>query len=123
MMLPGAAHTVTGTSGPTPALNALAALARPGDVVAIEPISKRVELDWTLGVRSRHGPTSPVRLDIARTPALELTGAPDTGRVWLLDFYGTHAPFASRARCAPDWYRKPYRIECLRAQSVTVTDG
>jgi hypothetical protein len=73
-----------------------------------------VELDWTLGVHSRHGPTRPVRLDIARTPALALTGAPSTGRVWLLDFYGTRAPFENLARCAPDWFHKPYRIECLR---------
>ncbi len=114
VMLPGAAHRATQTSGPTPALNELAAVARPGDIVAIEPLSKRVELQWTLGVHSRHGPTRPVRLDIARTPALELSGAPSTGRVWLLDFYGTNAPFEDRPRCAPDWFRKPYRIECLQ---------
>jgi len=114
LMLPGAAHRATQTSGPTPALRELAALAQPGDIVAIEPLSKRVELDWTLGVHSRHGPTQPVRLDIARTPALALTGAPSTGRVWLLDFYGTNAPFENRRRCAPDWFHKPYRIECLR---------
>jgi hypothetical protein len=123
LMLPGAVHTATAISGPTPALNKLTALARPGDVVAIEPLSKRVELDWTFGVRSRHGPTRPVRLNIARTPALKLTGAPSTGRVWLLDFYGTNAPLTDRPRCAPDWFHKPYRIECLRIGSTTVTGG
>ena len=123
LMLPAAVHTATGISGPTPALNELVALARPGDIVAIEPISKRVELDWTLGVRSRYGPRRTVRLNVARTPAFEVGGAPSTGRVWLLDFYGTNAPFKTRPRCAPDWFHKPYRIECLQAQSMTATGG
>jgi hypothetical protein len=58
--------------GATIMLGAGRALARTW-LCCFEAISKRVELDWTLGVRSRHGPTSPVRLGIARTPALELS--------------------------------------------------
>jgi hypothetical protein len=118
LMLPAAARTANSTSGPTPALNELAAVARPGDVVAIEPMSKRVELEWTLGVHGRYGPTRTVRLDIARTPALELTAAPSTGRIWLLDFNGRTPRFEGLARCAPDWFQKPYRIECLQAPSL-----
>lgn len=113
VMTPGAVITANATSGPTAALTRLAAVARPGDIVAIEPISKQVELAWSLGVRSRHGSTRPVRLDIARSPALELTAAPRSGRVWLLNFDGTGPEAASAARCAPDWFRSPYRIECL----------
>ena len=119
LLLPGAGRTARATSGPTPALNELVAVARPGDIVAIEPMSKQVELQWTLGVRSRSGPTRRVRLDIARTPALELTAAPSTGRVWLLDFDGTTPRFTGLARCAPDWFHKPYRIECLEARALT----
>jgi uncharacterized membrane protein len=123
LLLPGAVRTAGATSGPTPALNQLAAVARPGDIVAIEPMSKVVELEWTLGVHSRYGPTRRVHLDVARTPALALTAAPSTGRLWLLDFDGTNAPFTGLARCAPDWFHKPYRIECLEARSLTTNRG
>jgi hypothetical protein len=123
VMTPGAVVTANATSGPSAALIRLAAVARPGDIVAIEPISKQVELGWSLGVRSRHGPTRPVHLDIARTPALELAASPRSGRVWLLNFNGTRPWPASPPRCAPDWFRGPYRIECLELGSRLSSPG
>jgi hypothetical protein len=118
VMTPGAVITANATSGPTAALIRLDAVARPGDIVAVEPISKQVELAWSLGVRGRHGSTRPVRLDIARSPALELTAARLSGRVWLLNFNGTEpGPASAAPRCAPDWFRAPYRIECLKLGS------
>ena len=123
VMAPAAVVTVNATSGPSTALVRLAAVARPGDIVAIEPISKQVELGWSLGVRSRSGPTHPVQLDIAGTPALELTAAPRSGRVWLLDFNGTRPWPAGASRCAPDWFRAPYRIACLNLGSRLPAPG
>ena len=114
---PGAVATANATSGPTPALNRLITVARPGDVVAVEPLSKGVELNWTLGVHSRYGPTDAVHLDLSLTPALQLTGAPRTGRVWLLDFYGSRPRLEGLPRCAPDWVRGTYRVECLELGS------
>lgn len=113
VMMPGALHAANATNAPTPALDRLSSVARPGDIVAIEPLSKLVELQWSLGVRSRHGPTRPLHLDIANTPALALTGAARSGRVWLLTFGGARPRLPSLPRCAPDWVHGTFRIRCL----------
>jgi hypothetical protein len=113
LLTPSAVVTADATWGPTPALIQLAAISRPGDIVAVQPISKQPELWWALGVRGGHGATRPVTLDIPRTPALDLTTAHRSGRVWLLDYNGKRPKFAGVPRCAPDWVLGSFRIQCL----------
>jgi hypothetical protein len=117
ILTPSALAAANAVWGPTPALIRLAEVARPGDIVAVQPISKQPELWWSLGVRGGHGATREVRLDIARTPALQLTAAPRSGRVWLLAYNGAPRRLAGLPRCAPDWARRNFRIECLMLNS------
>jgi hypothetical protein len=115
-ILVGRAVAIVSTpSGPNSQLRVLDAIARPGDVVAVRPPSKGVELDWSLGVRSDHGSTRRVEVDLPSTPALLYTGAPATHHVWLLDFRDRTRPYEGFARCAPDRVTHGFRIMCLDA--------
>ncbi len=114
VLLPPAIAATQHRSGPDPVLRHLTAVARPGDVVAIRPIAKGVELAWTLGVRHPRGVSVPVHVNLPNTPAFLLTGARASGRVWLLDFNDSRTAPATADRCAPDWVSGVSRIECLR---------
>jgi hypothetical protein len=101
--------------GPTAVLTELEHVARPGDVVAIQPLSKSVELDWTFGVRSDDGPARVVHLaGLGNAHALALVGHRPTGRIWLMQF--THLPIdrARYEKCSRTWSRGPSRMICIR---------
>jgi uncharacterized membrane protein len=106
---------VLGPTGPTAALSALESVARPGDIVAIEPPSKGVELDWTFGARSDDGPAGSVKVPgIHDAVALALTARRPSGRIWLVQM--TSRPFDRRGYrlCARPWQHGPTRLLCLR---------
>ncbi len=113
----GALRAVYQPTGPNTALNRLAAVVRPGDVVAVTPAYKGVELDWTLGVRSADGVARAVDLDgLGPNRAIALTGKPATGRIWLLDFHANRKPLVLPAdQCAKPWMHGSTRVECLWA--------
>ncbi|MCU1456010.1 MAG: hypothetical protein JWL73_102 [Actinomycetia bacterium] len=117
----GSLDAVSQRTGPNTALNRLEAVARPGDVVAVAPKAKSVEIQWALGVRSDDGPWQPVQLaGMPKAHAIALTGAPSTGRVWLLDFHGKGKRLVKPAdQCAPVWQHGSTRVECLGARSAT----
>jgi hypothetical protein len=114
VMLATASQTIAVAGGPTVALNELEKVARPGDVVAVQPASKGVELDWTLGVRSDDGPTRSVQVaGLRSSSALALTGRPPTGRIWVMQ-YQAHALGLGHFRsCAHTWRHGPTRLVCI----------
>jgi hypothetical protein len=114
VMLPTAMKTVNVTGGPTVALRELERVARPGDVIAVQPASKGVELDWTLGVRSDDGPTRSVQLaGFTQTSAIALTGRPPTGRIWVMQFRARALGIGHYRRCARTWRDGPNRLVCI----------
>jgi Dolichyl-phosphate-mannose-protein mannosyltransferase len=101
--------------GPTAALTELDRVARPGDVIAIQPPSKGVELYWTIGVRSDDGPARAVNIaGIHDAVALALTARRPTGRVWLMQL--SRQPINLRAYhlCAHTWHDGASRMLCIR---------
>ena len=109
-MLAGVPHALS-RPGPAAMLAELESVARPGDVIAVQPPAKGVELDWSLAVRSDKGPVRTVPLSgIHDAVALALTGRPPSGRIWLmqlrsstLDLRGVHLCRADLAeRFQPD---------------------
>jgi hypothetical protein len=118
-MAPAAASTVTTTGGPSAALHQLERVARQGDVVAIQPLSKGVELDWTLGIRSDDGTARSVQFAGAgHAVALELTGRPPTGRIWLMQYRGAPVGLGHFRRCARTWHHGPTRLLCIVRASI-----
>ena len=114
VMLPTASQTISVPGGPTAALNELEKVARPGDVVAVQPVSKGVELDWTLGVRSDDGPARSVQVaGLARSSALALTGRPPTGRIWVMQYQAQALGLGHFRSCAPTWRHGPTRLVCI----------
>jgi hypothetical protein len=110
----GAMRAVYQQTGPNTALNRLQAVVRPGDVVAVTPAYKGVELAWTLGVRSDNGAARSVDLDgLGANRAIVLSGTA-TGRIWLLDFHARSKPLVLPAdQCAKPWMHGSTRVECL----------
>jgi hypothetical protein len=115
LVVPPTLGALAGSSPPDRALRRLAALARPGDVVAVRAAAKAPEVDWTLGVRG-HEPWRPVTLaDIHPAVAgLELGRGEASGRVWILDWNSRVRAAPGYARCAPDRHFGVSRILCLR---------
>jgi uncharacterized membrane protein len=123
LVLPFGIQAAFATSGPTPQLHALEAVARPGDVVGVVSSSKGVELDWSLGVHSTHGPTRAVAIPaIPDTAGLALTGAPPTGRLWLLDWRPRTPLPTSWAHCAPTQYVGRVALICFQLPTGSVRD-
>ncbi len=103
--------------GPTAALDQLDRVARPGDVIAIQPLPKGVELDWTLAIRGDDGPTRSVQLPgIRDAAAVALTGRRPTGRVWLMQITSRKIALAGDHLCAPTWHRGLTRMFCIRRE-------
>jgi hypothetical protein len=101
--------------GPTAALTELQRVARPGDVVAIQPLSKSVELDWTLGVRSDDGRARVVHLPgFGNAHALALTGHRPTGRIWLMQFTDQRINRARYQTCSRTRDIGAGRMICIR---------
>ena len=103
--------------GPAPALTALERVARPGDVVAIQPASKGVELYWTLGARSDVGRTRAINIPgLGNAVALALEGRRPSGRIWLLQLRPLKNNLRDHARCARTWRHGPNRLLCVKYQ-------
>jgi uncharacterized membrane protein len=109
--LPAALHG----SGPTAILNQVERVARAGDVIAIQPPARGVELDWNLGVRSDDGPTRAIRLPgVDHAIALALTGHRPSGRVWLLHLTAKPLDVGDYHSCAPARDFGAAQLVCLR---------
>ena len=104
-----------GPPGPTAALRELDRVARPGDVIAVQPPSKGIELYWTMGVRSDDGPVRAVQLSgIHRAVALALTGREPSGRLWLMQISRQPIDLRRYHLCAHTWLHGPTRMLCIR---------
>lgn len=88
--------------------------ARSGDVIAVQPFSKGVELYWTLAVRGDDGPARAMQLDgIRNSVALALTGRRPSGRIWLVQYKSTKLDLRHYHLCARVWHHGPTRMFCL----------
>jgi hypothetical protein len=114
---------VLGPTGPTTALTALERVARPGDIVAIEPPSKGVELDWTFGARSDDGRAGSVALPgIHNAVALALTSRPASGRIWVVQMSPQRIDLRGYQLCARPWKQGSTRLLCLRRPTAELTE-
>ena len=103
------------TSGPTAALTELESVTRSGDVIAVQPATKAVELYWTFAVRSDDGTARAVQVPGMRNAvALALTGHPPTGRIWLLQYTNTPLDLRHYRLCARPWHHGRTRMLCIR---------
>ena len=125
VMLPTAAQTINAPGGPTAALLQLERVARPGDVIAVQPASKGVELYWALGTRSDDGPSRGVQLaGFRQTTAIALTGRQPSGRIWLMQYKARSIGLRHYRQCARTWHHGPSRLVCIVRSSVPpVTEG
>jgi hypothetical protein len=118
LVVPATARSVSPV-GPSASLQELERVVRPGDVIAIQPASKGVELYWTLGIRSDDGPSrSTVLPGFRHTTALALTGRRPTGRIWLMQYAAAPIPLRHYHRCARTWRHGPTRLVCIDRSSV-----
>ena len=115
VIVPSAVQTTQARTGPDVPLRQLELVARPGDIVAVRPMSKAVEMQWSFGVH-HHSSTTPVAVPGLPTAfALRIGSAAPSGRVWLLDWPPMHSPIrANTAQCAARWSWGKTRIHCLR---------
>ncbi len=117
--LPPSLAIVAGHNGPDSPLRALEARVRPGDVVAVQPLSKAPELQWSLGVQT-HSSTRPVSVPgNPRAFGIRVGTGAATGRVWLLNWNAHHGPADLISPCGPRWGGGRVRIRCLAAGTVT----
>ena len=101
--------------GPTVLLAKMERVARRGDVIAFQPATKAVELDWSLGVRSDDGPAGAIPLPgLQHTIALALTGRRPSGRIWLLQLKPETFDVRRYPRCAPTRHYGAVKMLCLR---------
>jgi hypothetical protein len=123
LVVPTAA-VVSDHSGPTTGLDRLAAVARPGDVVAVRSAGKLPEVEWTLGVRSGQTWRAVTLPGLTNAAGVFVGDTRPTGRVWVLDWDGRLRSARDYVRCAPDWSFGRSRVLCLRrdvTHPVTVT--
>jgi hypothetical protein len=90
--------------------------ARPGDVVAVAPAWYGPLTDWRVGVRSEVGPAVRTRVPIPDTDSYRLTGAPATGRIWLVEYGSSRPPLTDYVRCGPAWTHGETTLLCLEAR-------
>ncbi len=115
LLVPSVVTVITQPTGPDAPLRRLEQVVRPGDVVAVRPVSKAPELQWSLGVRSRFE-THRVRVpDVPGASGLAVGAGRPSGRLWLLDWRTFRAPLPVRTEpCARHWSWGHTRIRCLR---------
>ncbi len=116
VMLPSSLGVINQATGPDAPLRALEQRLRPGDIVAVRPLSKAPELQWSLGVRHQ---SSVVRV---RVPGLKHAfglryGSENaSGRLLLLDWKNYSAATGSRSAlesCGHAWRWGKTHIQCL----------
>ena len=110
---------VSGHNGPDSPLRALEARVRPGDIVAVQPLSKAPELQWSLGVQT-HSSTAQVSVPgNPRAFGIRVGTGAATGRIWLLN-WNAHRPSTDLVSpCGPQWGTGRVQIHCLIAGTVT----
>jgi len=116
-IVPSALATIQARTGPDVALRQLGRVVRPGDIVAVRPMSKGVEMQWSFGVRD-HSSTTPIAVPgLPKAFGLRIGTAAPSGRVWLLDWSPMHSPIrANTTQCAPRWSWGKTRIHCLQVR-------
>ena len=117
--LPSALTTITAHKGPDSPLRALEARVRPGDIVAVQPLSKAPELQWSLGVQT-HSSTRQVSVPgNPRAFGIRIGTGAATGRVWLLNWRAHHTAADLTSECGTPWGFGHVRIRCLIAGTLT----
>ena len=115
VMLPSAFGVVNQVTGPDAPLRALEQRLRPGDIVAVRPMSKAPELEWSLGVRHRSS-IAPVRLPgLSRAFGIRYKSDDPSGRLFLLDWKHSSSPasWPARESCGHTWRWGKTHIQCL----------
>lgn len=103
-------------AGPTAALTELESVARSGDIIAIQPPSKGVELYWNLAVRSDEGDARAIQVPgLHAAVAVALTGHRPSGRIWVMQYTNQHLDYHRLRLCAPTWHHGPTRMLCIRS--------
>jgi hypothetical protein len=88
---------------------------RRGDVVAMTPPGKSIELLWSIGARSDDGAARVAFVpELPLTRAIALSSPRMTGRTWLVRTYNEPNAPAARWRCATPHAEGRYTIFCLR---------
>ncbi len=92
----------------------LRAGAQPGDVIAVAPSWYSPLTDWRLDVRGELGPVTPTTVDLEDAVGYRLTGAPRTGRIWLIEYGAARPALADYEQCASPWRHGETIILCLQ---------
>lgn len=113
--LPAGVSAVDAPPSPDRALDHLAAVGQPGDVVAIHPGGMIPELEWSLGFQGKY-PYRVVPVNgLDNTSGILLGRGRPTGRTWVLDVSRWHRLSTSGAvPCAPEWSWGASRVLCVR---------
>ncbi len=113
-IVPSTLDTIRTPAGPDRPLRELARVAKPGDIVAVRPVSKAPEVAWSLGVRE-HSPTRGVVVPgVPKAFGIRFGNAEPSGRIWLLDWRSFRNPgISSAARCARQWSWGHTNIQCI----------
>jgi hypothetical protein len=115
VLVPSTLHVIKTPTGLDVPLRALARVAKPGDIVAVRPAGKALEIEWSLGVR-RHTPTREVALPgVPQAFGIRMGSGRPSGRTWLLDWrsFRNHKGVSASDPCAPRWTRGNSRIQCI----------
>jgi uncharacterized membrane protein len=117
LILPSTLLVIQGTWEYDYSSDHVAAMAEPGDVVAVIPAWYRPLIDWRIGVRSPQGARTVHLSGIDDVHAMILRGHPPTGRIWAIAFTGLRESYAGFERCAPDWTDHVMTVSCLRSRT------
>jgi len=114
VVVPAALNVPVTRSGPDVVLRHVARVARAGDIVAIRPMGKLGELEWSLGVRGALPYRHVALAGLGNSAGLLLGDGQPSGRVWLLDWRARPMAPTTGSRCAPDWSAAGARVLCMR---------
>ena len=114
VIVPSADWAIESHPGPTEPLTALDRRIRPGDIVAVRPTSKAVELEWSLAVRNGLAARSVTLPALPETYALRLGTGPATGRGPVPELAGE--PFAHGLHSGRDRLRRAMELGQRRDQ-------
>jgi hypothetical protein len=114
LLVPSTIDLVEKPSGANHGIRALAALSRPGDVLAVRAAAKLPEVEWSLGVRGSRA-WRPVDVPgVADVAGIVSGDRAPSGRVWVLDWNSRVRDADGYRRCAPDRRFGVSRILCLQ---------
>lgn len=119
--VPSALGVITGHNGPDTPLRLLERRVRPGDIVAVRPLSKAPELQWSFGVQTN---SSTRRVRVPGQPrafGIRVGHHRPSGRTWLLDWNAPNTAAGHRSDCGPRWGRGHVRIRCLTYRGTSAS--